>query len=212
MQTFFLTRWPYVCCFKDSEAPQHNGRDESGRRHDEPQRNPLGYTGNHESTKAKQVIRLPKRRAEFFGKNGNKGTIFVNLLFFVCLLTSSFPDPMSNFNKCASQFPSPQHLHMLGRVVFYRYQGSMWLNFLPTLAMIDHAQRQLLTIMYKSQGGNSQYQHGSPHVPLKPSAKRSATPEHMLNDQVHNVTSFTILFSKLSKSPLNRNVPRWALR
>ena len=77
----------------------------------------------------------------------------------------------------------------------------MWLNFLPTLAMIDHAQRQLLTIMYKSQGGNSQYQHGSPHVPLKPSAKRSATPEHMLNDQVHNVTSFTILLSKLSKSP-----------
>merc|ERR1712233_221009 len=31
-------------------------------------------------------------------------------------------------------------------------------------------------------GGSSQYQHGSPHVPLKP-AKRSATPEHMLNDQ-----------------------------
>ena len=43
---FFLTCWPYVWCFKDSEAPQHNGRDESGRRHDEPQRNPLGYTGN----------------------------------------------------------------------------------------------------------------------------------------------------------------------
>ena len=33
------------------------------------------------------------------------------------------------------------------------------------------------------QGGNTQYQHGSPHVPLKP-AKRSATPEHMLSDQV----------------------------
>ena len=60
---------------------------------------------------------------------------------------------------------------------------------------------KLLTIMYKSQGGNSQYQHGSPHVPLKPSAKRSATPEHMLNDQVHNVTSFTIFFSSLSKLP-----------
>ena len=71
---------------------------------------------------------------------------------------------------------------------------------------------KLLTIMYKSQGGNSQYQHGSPHVPLKPSAKRSATPEHMLNDQVHNVTSFTIFFRRLSKLPLNRNVPRWALR
>jgi len=107
---------------QDSEAPQHNGRDESGRRHDEPQRTPLGYT-----------------------------------------VSQSAASP-------------------------YAGQGRLL------------------------QGGNSQYQHGSPHVPLKPSAKRSATPEHMLNDQVHNVTSFTISFGKLSKSPLNLNVPRWALR
>merc|ERR1719430_2914680 len=79
---------------QDSEAPQHNGRDESGRRHDEPQRNPLGYT-----------------------------------------VSQSAASP-------------------------YAGQGRLL------------------------QGGNSQYQHGSPHVPLKPSAKRSATPEHMLNDQV----------------------------
>merc|ERR1719237_1207081 len=77
---------------QDSEAPQHNGRDESGRRIEDPQRTPLGYA-----------------------------------------VSQSAASP---------------------------YSG----------------QGRLL------QGGGTHYQHGSPHVPLKP-AKRSATPEHMLNDQ-----------------------------
>ena len=36
---------------KDSEAPQHNGRDESGRRIEDPQRTPLGYAGTNANWK-----------------------------------------------------------------------------------------------------------------------------------------------------------------
>ena len=36
-----------ISILKDSEAPQHNGRDESGRRIEDPQRTPLGYTGEN---------------------------------------------------------------------------------------------------------------------------------------------------------------------
>ena len=51
------------------------------------------------------------------------------------------------------------------------------------LLQVGRTQRLCISYDDITQGGNTQYQHGSPHVPLKP-AKRSATPEHMLSDQV----------------------------
>merc|ERR1719430_348921 len=111
---------------QDSEAPQHNGRDESGRRIEDPQRTPLGYTVSQPAA-------------------------------------------------------SP-------------YSG----------------QGRLL------QGGSTQYQHGSPHVPLKP-AKRSATPEHMLSDQggvemrqlgPHSRTAHS---PQVSASKVRISTPPWSL-
>ena len=72
--------------------------------------------------------------------------------------------------QCHSQQLPPT----LGKVVFSRYVTTVGeyfdlMNFTAEIVLI--------------QGGATQYQHGSPHVPLKP-AKRSATPDHMLNDQV----------------------------
>ena len=47
---------------KDSEAPQHNGRDESGRRMEDPQRTPLGYAG---TTGRKELLELKIILAQF---------------------------------------------------------------------------------------------------------------------------------------------------